>query len=267
MINKTKIVKIKKFAKNMRKTILEVSLNCGEPSHIGGALSIVDVMAVLYGDKLNLNLKKPKDRFILSKGHGFLGLLSALHCKNFIKKKELLKFQTNGSELIAHPIENEKIGIESSNGSLGQGLSFGVGLAIAYKKKHKKNNIYVLLGDGECYEGAVWEAAIAATESNLDNLIIIVDCNGYQNDGAINNKMNSKMMQKKWKGFGWNAIECDGHNIKELSKKLSLRSKNKPTAIIARTVKGKGVHFMENNNDWHHGRLTQKLYDEAIKGL
>ena len=105
------------------------------------------------------------------------------------------------------------------------------------------------------------------TESNLDNLVIIVDCNGYQNDGAINNKMNSKMMQKKWKGFGWNTIECDGHNIKELFKKLSLRSKNKPTAIIARTVKGKGVHFMENNNDWHHGRLTQKLYDEAIKDL
>jgi len=267
LINKTKIIKIKKLAKDMRKIILEVSLNCGEPSHIGGALSIVDVMAVLYGDKLNLNLKSPKDRFILSKGHGFLGLLSALHCKNFIKKKELFKFQTNGSELIAHPIENEKIGIESSNGSLGQGLSFGVGLAIAYKKKHKKNDVYVLLGDGECYEGAVWEAAIAATESNLDNLIIIVDCNGYQNDGAINNKMSYKMLQKKWKGFGWNAIECDGHNIKDLLKKLSLRSKNKPTAIIAKTVKGKGVNFMENNNDWHHGRLTQKLYDEAIKGL
>jgi len=264
---KNKIIKIKKFAKNMRKTILQLSLNCGEPSHIGGALSIVDILAVLYGDKLNLNLKNPKDRFILSKGHGFLGLLSALYGKNYLKKKELFKFQTNGSELIAHPIENAKIGIESSNGSLGQGLSFGVGLAISYKKKNKKNEVFVLLGDGECYEGAIWEAAITATESNLDNLIIIVDCNGHQNDGAINNKMNAKMLQEKWKGFGWNSVACDGHNIKQLLKKISLRKINKPTAIIAKTVKGKGVNFMENNNDWHHGRLTQKLYEEAIKGL
>lgn len=267
MNSKKQIDKIKNLAKDMRKTILEVSLNCGEPSHIGGALSIVDIMASLYGKILNLNLEYPKDRFILSKGHGFLGLLSALYCKNFIKKDDLLKFQTNGSELIAHPIVNKKIGIESSNGSLGQGLSFGVGLAIAYKKKEKKDSIYVLVGDGECYEGAIWEAAISATESNLDNLVLIVDCNGYQNDGAINEKMNMKMLKEKWKGFGWNTIECDGHKIDQLLKKLCSRLKNKPTAIIAKTTKGKGVNFMENNNDWHHGRLTQKLYDEAIKDL
>lgn len=251
----------------MRKTILEVSLNCGEPAHIGGALSITDIMAALYGKILNIDLKNPKDRFILSKGHGFLGLLSALHGKNFIKKKDLLKFQTNGSELIAHPIVNEKIGIESSNGSLGQGLSFGVGISLAYKKRKKKNSVYVLVGDGECYEGAIWEAAISATESKLDNLFLIVDCNGYQNDGAINEKMGIKMLKEKWKGFGWNTIECDGHNIDQLLKKLSSRSKNKPTALIAKTIKGKGIKFMENNNDWHHGRLTQKLFDEAIKNL
>ncbi len=256
-----------RLAKNMRRIILEVSLNCGEPAHIGGGLSIVDIMAVLYGNILKLDAKNPIDRFILSKGHGFLGLLSALHCSGFIKKDELMKFQTNGSELIAHPIVNPKFGIESSNGSLGQGLSFGVGIATAYKKKLKQGNVYVLIGDGECYEGAIWEAAIAATESNLDNLTVIVDSNGFQNDGAINEKMNSIELRSKWQGFGWNTIMCNGHNIDELVETLKNKIINKPTAIIAKTTKGKGVGFMENNNDWHHGRLTQKLFDEAIKDL
>lgn len=267
MTKAKKIKDIIKLAKQMRKVLLEVSLNCGEPTHIGGGLSIVDIMATLYGDILNLDLKKPKDRFILSKGHGFLGLLSALHCTGYIPKNELMKFQTNGSELIAHPIINPKFGIESSNGSLGQGLSFGIGIAIAYKKLNKNNSIYVLVGDGECYEGSVWEAAISATESNLDNLILIVDSNGYQNDGAINEKMNSQELELKWKGFGWNTLACNGHNIANLLESLKTRAVDKPTAIIAHTTKGKGVSFMENNNDWHHGRLTQKLFEEAIKGL
>ena len=193
-----KVEEINKLAKQMRKVLLEVSFNCGGPAHIGGGLSIVDILAVLYGDILNLNFKKPKDRFILSKGHGFLGLLSALHCKGYISKSDFMKFQTNGSELIAHPIVNSKFGIESSNGSLGQGLSFGIGIAIAYKKLKKNDSVYVLIGDGECYEGAIWEAAISATESSLDNLILIVDSNGYQNDGAINEKMNSKELELKW---------------------------------------------------------------------
>jgi len=256
-----------KLAKKMRKVLLDVSLNCGEPAHIGGALSIIDIMATLYGNILKLDIIKPIDRFILSKGHGFLGLLSALHCKGYIQKDELMKFQTNGSELIAHPIVNPKFGIESSNGSLGQGLSFGVGIAIAYKKKKKDGSIFVLVGDGECYEGAIWEAAIAATESNLNNLTAIIDCNGFQNDGAINKNMNFDELKAKWQGFGWNTIVCDGHDISELLKVLKVKSSNKPNAIIAKTIKGKGVNFMENNNDWHHGRLTQKLFDEAIKDL
>ena len=251
----------------MRKSVLELSLNCGEASHIGGGLSIVDIMATLYGSILNLDFKNPIDRFILSKGHGFLGLLSALHCVGYINKNDAMKFQTNGSELIAHPIMNPEIGIESSNGSLGQGLSYATGLAIAYKKKKKKGSIFVLVGDGECYEGSIWEAAITATETNLENLVLIVDCNGFENDGAINDKMNFNELISKWKGFGWNTISCDGHNISELLVSLKKRVVNKPTAIIAKTIKGKGVSFMENNNDWHHGRLTQKLFDEAIKGL
>ena len=264
MLNK--INKIKNLSHKIRKTILEISYNCKEPSHIGGALSIVEILAVIYTN-FNIKSSKPLDRFILSKGHGFLGLLSTLYCKGFVKKNEALTFQKNGSEFIAHPIMNKNKGIETSNGSLGQGLSFGVGLAISYKKKKNKNSIIVIVGDGECYEGSVWEAAITATENNLNNLFVIVDCNGHQNDGAINKMMNHKQMKKKWQGFGWNVNSCDGHNISELIKTFKKSVKNMPTAIIAKTTKGKGVDFMENNNDWHHGRLTKTLFQESLKSI
>ena len=261
-----KINKIKRLSYKIRKTILDISYNSGEPSHLGGALSMTEILAVIYSN-FNIKISKPLDRFILSKGHGFLALLAVLYCKNFIKKKQAFQFQKNGSEFIAHPIMNKSLGIETSNGSLGQGLSFGVGLAISYKKRKNKNSIIVVVGDGECYEGSVWEAAITATENNLNNLFIVVDCNGHQNDGAINKMMNFKEMKKKWLGFGWNVNSCDGHDISALIKAFNKNSKSKPTAIIAKTVKGKGVSFMENNNDWHHGRLTKNMYFESKKSI
>lgn len=257
---------INKLTKKMRKIILDASFNCGEAAHIGGALSIVDIIGFIYSH-FRVGTRSPMDRFILSKGHGFLALLSVLYCKKLIKKKDVLSFQKNGSEFIAHPIMNKKIGIESSNGSLGQGLSFGVGLAISYKKRNINGSILVLLGDGECYEGSVWEAAITATENNLDNLFIVVDCNGHQNDGAINTEMSLKQIKKKWLGFGWNTLSCDGHDIDQIKRQFKKKIKNKPTAIIAKTIKGKGVAFMENNNDWHHGRLTKNFYLQSIKSL
>ncbi len=253
---------------NVRKLILEVGLNCGAPAHLGGAFSIVDILSALYGKVLKYEYQNPEsDRFILSKGHGFLALLSILHLKGLLTKEEILQFQTNGSEFIAHPIANPQKGIESSNGSLGQGLSFGIGIALSYKKKNKKGDIYVLLGDGECYEGSVWEAAISASELKLDNLFTIVDCNGYQNDGSIGNNMTYEKILDKWKAFGWNTIGCDGHNFDSILKAFKSKKNTLPTAIIAKTIKGKGIKFMENNNDWHHNRLTQKLYDEAIQDL
>ncbi len=267
MVSENKIKSIIDLSNRMRKVILEVSYKCGQPAHIGGALSIIEILATLYEDILEIDLKNPKDRFILSKGHGFLGLLSILFCKKYISKNEILKFQSDGSELIAHPIVNPKFGIESSNGSLGQGLSFGIGLALSYKKKKKDGKVFVLVGDGECYEGAIWEAAISATESNLNNLCLIVDSNGFQNDGAINEKMMFDHLKDKWTGFGWNMLSCDGHNIGELLEVFSKLSNNKPTVIVAKTIKGKGVSFMENNNDWHHGRLTEKLFQQAINEL
>ena len=255
------------LSNRMRKVILEMSLNCGQSAHIGGGLSIVDILASLYEGIGEFSVKVPKNRFILSKGHGVLGLLSVLHCKNFIKKKEILSFQKNGSEFIAHPIANHDLGIESSNGSLGQGLSFGIGIALSYKIKKKDGRIYVLMGDGECYEGSVWEASITATETNLNNLTAIIDCNGHQNDGEINSKMSFDELSNKWNGFGWHVINCDGHNHAELLEALKYRHSNKPTVLIAKTIKGKGVNFMENNNDWHHNRLTQKLFDEAMSDI
>lgn len=258
---------LKKFftlSNRIRKTILSTSYQCKERTHIGGALSMVEILAVLYESYIN---KKSQNKFILSKGHGFLGLLSALYCKNFISKKKLYTFQKNGSELIAHPIADIKNGIESSNGSLGQGLSFAAGIALAYKKSNKKGKIFTLVGDGECYEGSNWEAAITATELKLNNLFLIVDCNNYQNDGKINKEMNWNNLVKKWRGFGWNIIKGNGHDIYTVVNALKKSHINKPTVFLARTIKGKGVKFMEKNNDWHHNRLTKNLYEQALKQI
>lgn len=248
----------------IREAILKTSYECNERTHIGGALSMVEILAVLYESYIK---KNGPNKFILSKGHGFLGLLSVLYCKKFISKKKLSTFQKNGSELIAHPIVDIKNGIESSNGSLGQGLSFACGIALSYKKKKKKGKIFVLVGDGECYEGSNWEAAITATELNLNNLFLIVDCNNFQNDGKINKQMNWNNLIKKWKGFGWNTIKGDGHNLQIILNALKKTHSNKPTVFLAKTTKGKGVKFMERNNDWHHNRLTKNLYLKALKQI
>lgn len=254
--------KIYSLSSKIRETILLASYECNERTHIGGALSMVEILAVLYEKYIK---KNGQNKFILSKGHGFLGLLSALYCKKFITKKKLSTFQKNGSELIAHPIVDRKNGIESSNGSLGQGLSFACGIALAYKKKKKKGKIFVMVGDGECYEGSNWEAAITATEQKLNNLFLIIDCNNYQNDGKIDKQMNWENLSKKWKGFGWNTLRGNGHNINEIERVLKKKHNSKPTVFLAKTVKGKGVNFMERNNDWHHNRLTKNLYSQALK--
>lgn len=254
------------LSRKMREISLEMSFKCGEASHLGGALSIIEIMAVIFGKVLDAK-KNSFDRFILSKGHGVLALYSALYCNGKISEDHIKSFQTNGSNFIAHPIMQTDLGIESSNGSLGQGLSMGVGIALSYKKRNKNGKIFILVGDGECYEGAIWEAVISASELKLDNLTVIVDCNGFQNDGEIGNDMKYEKLFNKWYGFNWDCLKCDGHNFEELIECISQPSKNLPRVIIAKTVKGKGVKFMENNNDWHHNRLTEKLYFEALDSL
>ena len=265
--------KINEMTKRMRKNILDMSLCAGsESSHFGGGLSIVEITATLFGSIMSYDPKNPewedRDRFILSKGHGCLGYYTALHEIGLISKDDLMKFEKTNSYLLGHPVMNRKKGIEFSNGSLGMGLSVGIGVALAAKKKKKNYKVYVLIGDGECNEGSVWEAAMAAPNFKLNNIISIVDRNNLQQTGTNKEIMSVGDIAEKWRSFAWDVIELDGHNIKELHDAFSNeRNSTKPLAIIANTIKGKGFSFSENNNDWHHKIMSKSQYELAIKEL
>lgn len=267
------IKKIERFAKNMRKHALDMALTAaGNSAHLGGGLSIIDITATLYAAIMRYNLSHPqwneRDRFILSKGHGVLGYYSALAEAGFIPIQDLLTFEKSGSYLLAHPAINKEKGIEFSTGSLGMGLSLGVGVALAGKFKKSQFKVYVLTGDGECNEGSIWEAAMAAAQFKLNNLTAIIDKNRFQQVGANCDIMGIKDITAAWRCFGWNAIEVDGHNIGELYDVFCRPNlSDKPVAIIANTVKGKGISFAENNNAWHHAILTKLQYEQAIVEL
>lgn len=259
-------------AKIMRKNSLKMSLAAGKRgAHLGGGLSMIEIMSVLYLGVLKYDCKNPlsedRDRFILSKGHGVLALYAALERIGMISEEELMEFKSDETFLTGHPTINLERGIEFSSGSLGQGLSLGVGTCLALRQKGNENSkCFVLLGDGECNEGSVWEAAMCASHYGLKNLVAIIDKNELQYDGETSDIMNMQNMKQKWEAFGWETIEVDGHNVEELYHALTHRSE-KPLAVIAHTVKGKGVSFMENNPLWHHSRLTQVQYDVAMKEL
>lgn len=260
---------IEVMAKFMRKKILDISHNCNLSTHLGGGLSMVEVMAALYARILKFDKSDPRwpgrDRFILSKGHGVLGYYSALLAAGVISEDVYNTFQTNESELIAHPVMNLDLGIESSNGSLGQGLSMAIGIALAGKKKELDFKVYVFLGDGECNEGSVWEAVMSAPQLGLDNLVAVVDYNKLQSDGSSEKIIDLGDLAFKFKCFGWDVHETDGHSIPELVEAFEApHSPGAPKMIVANTVKGKGVSFMENNNDWHHNRLTKANYELAL---
>lgn len=261
---------IKNFSKDVRKIILRMSFKAGSASaHVGGALSMTDIIAVLFKYKMkNLNKDKERDRFILSKGHACLAYYSALNLIGKISNKELDTFEKDNSNLAGHPVKNIKLGIDFSNGSLGMGLSLGIGLSISSKKKKENFNVYVVLGDGECNEGSVWEAAMSAPKFKLNNLNVIIDKNNFQQTGSNKEIMDVSNLKDKWSSFGWHTTELDGHNIQELYNFFNTSNEiNKPKAIIANTIKGKGFSFSENNNDWHHSVMTKSLYEKAIKEL
>ena len=257
------------MAKVMRLKMLEISYNCTLSTHLGGGLSMTEMMATLYARVLRFDKKDPRwegrDRFILSKGHGVLGYFSALVAAGVISEEVYNTFQTNESDLIAHPVMNLDLSIESSNGSLGQGLSMAVGIALAAKKKNAPFTTYVLLGDGECNEGSVWEAVMSAGQLRLDNLVAMVDYNKLQSDGSAGQIMDLGDLANKFRAFGWDAYDIDGHKIDQLVNAIEApKVEGKPRVIVANTVKGKGVSFMENNNEWHHNRLTKANFDLAI---
>ena len=260
------------MARRMRHRILDMSLRCEGPTHLGGGLSIVEIMAALYGSVMNYRPDEPtwpgRDRFILSKGHGGLGLYTALVEAGVIDEETFRSFKVDDSHLIAHPVMNLSLGIESSNGSLGQGLSLAVGLGWSARRKAMHHDVYVLLGDGECNEGSVWEAAMSAAQLRLGNVVALVDNNGFQSDGSTEDIISSAGLAERWRSFGWNVVQINGHDVAQLMHALkSPRPYDQPTCIVAKTVKGKGIDFMENNNEWHHNRLTQAMYEKALESL
>jgi len=263
---------IQRMARRMREHALKMALSSGNNgSHLGGGLSMIEIMATLYGGVLRLDPKNPewdeRDRFILSKGHGVLAYYPALAEAGFFPVDDLKKFEVNGDFLPGHPVMNMKKGIECSSGSLGMGLSFGIGVALAGKMRNKVYRTFVLLGDGECNEGTVWEAAMAASHFQVSNLTAIIDKNNLQYDGVSSEIMNMDDLKVKWESFGWDVTETDGHDITALYQAFLTCAQSsgiKPHVIIAHTIKGKGVSFMENKKEWHHSSLSQKQYDIAI---
>ena len=263
--------KIKAMAKRMRKNALDMALHAGENgSHLGGGLSCMEILAVLYGSILHLDPKNPqlpyRDRFIISKAHGVLAFYTALKEVGFLTDKDLSKFEENGWFLTGHPKMDMEHGIEFSGGSLGHGPSLGIGTALASKKKGINYNVYILLGDGECQEGSIWEAGIAAPNFHLDNLVMIVDRNKLQYDGPCDFVMGIPNLNEAFVQLGWQVVVINGHDITQIYQSLSAYH-DKPLLVIADTIKGKGVSFMENNKVWHHSRLTQQQYEIAVAEL
>jgi len=267
------IKQIVTVSKNIRKKILKMAMEAGSSSaHIGGALSIADIVATLFFKIMKVDKNNPlndqRDRFILSKGHACLAYYASLSELNYISEDELKTFEKNDTNLPGHPVMNKNLGIEFSTGSLGMVLSLGIGVALSAIKKKKELNVYVLLGDGECNEGSVWEAAMAAPNFKLKNLHVIIDRNNFQQTGKNSEIMNLRNLADKWKSFGWHTQEVDGHDISALVKNFSkLDAINQPKAIIANTIKGKGFSKFENDNKWHHSVLTKSLYEEAIEEI
>mgnify|MGYP003688232127 CR=1 FL=1 len=267
-----KIKKLEILANKIRNHVLDMTSE-GSSSHIGSVFSIADILACLYGGLMNVNPKnykdKDRDRFILSKGHAGAGVYAVLAESGFFSKEMLKTHYKDGSALSGHVSHKNIPGVELSTGSLGHGLSVGVGLAISAKLDKRKNKVIVLLSDGECDEGSNWEAIMFSAHHKLDNLIAIIDYNKLQSLDSIENTLNLEPFVDKWLAFGWNVIEVDGHNIQDISDAYKKASEclNKPTCIIAHTTKGKGVSFFENKVLWHYRSAKGHEYENAKKEL
>lgn len=257
--------KMENVARNIRKNIIRLSYQAGKKgTHIASSLSLVEILLVLFQD----NFDYEKDKFILSKGHGGLGYYSVLHAVNQITREQLDTFEKNGGDFPGQPSKQLDTGILYSSGSLGLGLSYGIGHAWSMKVNSKAGKVVVVLGDGELNEGSVWESVMLARHLGLSNLLAIVDWNGMQSDGFSKDILNMELPQI-WASFGWDVIVCNGHDVVELQKAYTQQNKGgeKPKVVLAETVKGKGVSFMEGNKEWHHGHLSDNQYDAAIKEL
>lgn len=262
---------LQKFATNIRKNIIRMVAEA-KSGHPGGSLSATDLLTTLYFNVMDINKDNvnsiQRDRFVLSKGHA-APLLYAVLFEKELMDIDLLSLRKVNSLLQGHPNMNYVPGVDMSTGSLGQGISCAVGMALANKMDNNDHRIYALLGDGECQEGQVWEAAMAAAHYKLDNLCAMVDYNELQIDGSIHDVMDPSPIDEKFKAFGWHVIEINGHNYEEIQKAFEEAKtiKNKPTLIFAHTVKGKGVSFMENKASWHGVAPKPEERDQALKEL
>lgn len=247
---------IQQTAMDIRKTIYKIAHHAGG-GHLGAAFSMTDIISVLYFDNvLKYNAANPewenRDKFILSKGHACYALYAALAKAGYFLEEELWQVGKPGSKFGGHPKMHDIPGVEASTGALGHGLSFAIGIAYANKVDHKDSHVYVVLGDGECQEGSIWEGALSAPTLDLDNLTVIVDHNKLQAMDELENIVRMKPFADKWKAFGWNVMEIDGHNYAEIKEALLVRKEKTPTLVIANTIKGKGVSYMENVPIWHY---------------
>lgn len=269
-MNHEKINQLTSIAQQARKLIVEM-LICAGCGHPGGALSSLELMTALYFEVLRVDPSNAqwneRDRFILSKGHSSIGLYAILHLKGFMDLETLLTFRQDNSPLCGHPDMHKVAGVEMSTGSLGHGLSVGAGMALAAKLDNNTYKIYVLMGDGETQEGSIWEAAMFASHHKLDNLIGIVDRNMIQIDGNTEDILALEPYKAKWESFGWHVVEIDGHDFSQITESLKCTPyiTGKPVLILANTVKGKGVSFMEHNPAWHGGGLKGELAEIAMK--
>ncbi len=268
----TDVKALEKIANDIRIGIIEAVYN-GKSGHPGGSLSCADILAVLYFNQMNIDPKKPcakeRDRFVLSKGHCSPALYSTLARKGYFEKEKLLSFRNIESDLQGHPDMNKVPGVDMTSGSLGQGLSVANGMALSSKLNKDGYRVYCLLGDGEIEEGQIWEAAMSSVKYKLDNLCVIVDNNNLQIDGTIEEVKGLKNIKEKFKSFGFEAIEIDGNNIEEVLNAFNVAKqiKERPTVIIAKTIKGKGVSYMENQASWHGKAPNEEEYKQAIEEL
>ncbi|MCL4514875.1 MAG: transketolase [Firmicutes bacterium] len=259
-------------ARRLRVSVLEMIYRA-QSGHPGGSLSAAEILVTLYEHELRVDPKNPRwpdrDRFVLAKGHAAPALYVELAERGFFLKSELERFRQIDSILQGHPDMKKTPGVDMSTGSLGQGLSVGIGMALAARLDQKDYHVWALLGDGELDEGQVWEAAAYASFHKLTNITAIVDLNHVQLDGSTREVLAMDPVAEKWRAFGWRVIECDGHSVEELlgSYAAAKGEKSGPTVILARTVKGKGVSFMENNAAWHGAAPTEEQFQQAMVEL
>lgn len=265
-------VELAKKASSVRQTIIRAIHEAGS-GHPGGSLSAADILTLLYFEIMNIDPENPKmegrDRFVLSKGHAAPALYSVLAERGYFSRDEVLTLRKLGSNFQGHPNMHKVPGIEMSTGSLGQGLAVSVGMALATRLDNGPGRIYTLMGDGEIQEGMVWEAAMAAVHYKLDRITAVLDWNGLQIDGKNDDVMTVAPVDKKFAGFGWNVLQCSGHDFGELKEAFREADacKGRPSIIIAKTVKGRGVSFMENQVSWHGKAPNDEQFAQAMKEL